>query len=87
MIRETIANPNFQVDYEEYQRKIDKYEPTLEAILEDFEDSVFGTHYNRRVRETFIDILAHEGWKYFTVKNLNELFSLMLEKHGTREVT
>ena len=55
--------------------------------MEDFEDSVFGTHYNRRVRDTFIDILAHEGWKYFTVKNLNELFSLMLEKHGTREVT
>ena len=46
---------------------------------------MFGTHYNRRVRESFIEILAQEGWKYFSVKNLNELFVIMLQKHGTKD--
>ena len=53
--------------------------------MEDFEDTVFGTHYNRRNRETFVEMLAHEGWKYFQVKNLNELFALMYEKYGIDE--
>ena len=41
--------------------------------------------YNRRNRETFVEMLAHEGWKYFQVKNLNELFAIMFEKHGIDE--
>lgn len=53
--------------------------------MEDFEDSVFGVFYNRRNRETFVEMLAHEGWKYFQVKNLNELFAIMFEKYGIDE--
>jgi len=86
MIRETIImSPSEQINYEAYQLKIEKYKPTLEAMFEDFEDNVFGTHYNRRQRETFTEKLTQEGWKYFDVKNLNELFSLMLEEHGIDE--
>ena len=78
MTRDMITNPLQQVDYKLYENKIQKYKPTLEGIFEDFEDSVFGVFYNRRPRETFVDMLAVEGWKYFQVKNLNELFALML---------
>ena len=31
-------------------------------------------------------MLAQDGWKYFTIKNLNELFSIMLERHGTQDI-
>ena len=78
MTRDMITNPLQQVDYKLYENKILKYKPTLKGIFEDFEDSVFGVPYNRRHRETFVDMLAVEGWKYFQVKNLNELFALML---------
>ena len=30
-------------------------------------------------------MMAHEGWKYFQVKNLNELFSIMFDKYGIDE--
>ena len=85
MTRDMITNPLQQVDYKLYENKIQKYKPTLEGIFEDFEDSVFGVFYNRRPRETFVEMLAVEGWKYFQVKNLNELFALMLQRHGIDE--
>lgn len=50
MIRKLIKNPSFQIDYSAYQKKIEKYEPTLDGLLEDFENTVFGVHYNRRNR-------------------------------------
>ena len=53
--------------------------------MADFEDSVFGLFYNRRVKETFLEILAHEGWKYFSLVDLNKLFSIMMEKYGINE--
>ena len=87
MTREIISNPYEKVNYKKYQRKIRKYQPTLEGMLEEFEDSVFGSQYNRRNREHFIEILATEGWKYFQIKDLNQLFSIMLERHGVVEVT
>ena len=31
-------------------------------------------------------MLAQDGWKYFTIKNLNELFSIMLKRHGTQDI-
>ena len=30
-------------------------------------------------------MMAHEGWKYFQVKNLNELFAIMFDKYGIDE--
>ena len=85
MTREIIDDPYSEVDYDSYQHKIDKYQPTLLGILEDFEDSVFGVFYNRRPRETFVELMAYEGWKYFQLKNLNELFALMFDKYGIDE--
>ena len=78
MTRDIVANPNAKVDYKKYQKKVKKYEPTMDAMLDDFQDNMFGTHYNRRYKETFIEMLGAEGWKYFTVPNLNELFYLTL---------
>ena len=56
-------------------------------MQEDFEDTVFGTHYNRRNKDTFIELMANQGWKYFQVKNLNELFSIMLEQFGCDDLS
>ena len=30
--------------------------------------------------------MVFHGWKYFNVKNFNELFSMMVEQYGTVEV-
>ena len=55
--------------------------------MEDFQDDVFGAFYNRRNREMFCELLAHDGWKYFSLKNLNELFKIKFEEHGVTEVS
>ena len=78
-----IARPYEKPDYAIYSRRIAKYEPTLEGMLADFEDNIFGYFYNRRTIESFIDHLKEEGWKYFSVQNLNEMFSIMVTKYGT----
>ena len=75
-----------KVNHKIYERKIKRFKPTIDAIMEDFEDNVFGTYANKRTKESFIEALIFHGWKYFDLKNLNELFSLMLKKHGTDEV-
>ena len=69
-----------------YERKILRYKPTIDAIMEDFQDNIFGTYSNKRSKESFVEALAFHGWKYFDLKNLNELFSMMLAKYGTEEV-
>ena len=56
------------------------------AIMEDFEDSVFGAFYNRRNKEQFVEDMTREGWKYFSVKNLNELFSIFAKEHPPVEI-
>ena len=42
IIMEIQQDPAKQVDYAQFARKIDRYRPTLEGILEDFEDCIFG---------------------------------------------
>ena len=56
-------------------------------MLEEFEESIFGIHYIRRNKDTFIETLGFHGWKYFEKKDLNLLFSIMLAKHGTIQVS
>ena len=48
-----------------YQRKIRKYEPTFDAMIEDFLDCVFGEYANRGSYEEICNSLAKNGWKYF----------------------
>ena len=87
MTRDILADPSAPVNYKKYQKKVRKYRPTLEGMMERFQDDVFGAFYNRRPRETFIELLATDGWKYFSLKNLNTLFSIMLQEHGTTEIS
>ena len=47
---------------------------------------MFGKYSNRVTNQFFIDSLSSHGWKYFEKENLNELFSVMLERCGTAEV-
>ena len=75
------ANPAAEVDYNHYARKIKRYEPTYQAMMDDFENTIFGYFYNRRNKDQFIEMLATDGWKYFSVANLNELFSIMVKDH------
>ena len=79
MTLDMIENPTADIDYKLYARKIKRYEPTFKAMMDDFENTIFGYFYNRRNKEQFIEMLATEGWKYFSVKNLNELFSIILK--------
>ena len=81
MTRDMKANPAAEVDYNYYARKIKRYEPTYQAMMDDFENTIFGYFYNRRNKDQFIEMLATDGWKYFSVANLNELFSIMVKDH------
>ena len=58
MTRDMIANPDVKPNYKAYERKTRKYKPTIDGIIEDFQDTVFGEFYNRRTRQTFIEMLA-----------------------------
>ena len=58
MTREMIAHPEVKPNYKAYERKIRKYEPTIDGIIQDFQDTVFGEFLNRRSRDTFIEMLA-----------------------------
>ena len=81
MIYDIIQNPRETVVYENYQLKIDNYQPTLKRIFKDFDQAVFGELYNRRPRATFIEMLSQDGWKYFSLKNLNELFAFKCSEY------
>ena len=71
---------NGRPDIEFYKKKMDSYEKVFDAVIEDFNNSMFGLYANSVTRETFKDQLMSDGWKYFSLNNLNELFSLMYEK-------
>ena len=51
-------------------------------MLEEFEDDIFGEYVNH-ISETKLEKnLAHIGWKYFSLKSLNEHFAIKLAKYG-----
>jgi len=86
MTREMQKNPTMGVNFKVYQDKIKRYEPTFDGMIEDFLDGIFGEFSNKTTHAHFIDRLAHEGWKYFDMANLNELFVYTLQKCGTMAV-
>lgn len=71
---------NGRPDIDFYKKKMDSYEKVFDAVIEDFNNSMFGLYANSVTRETFKDQLMSDGWKYFSLTNLNELFSLMYDK-------
>ena len=60
----------------EYKKKMDHYEGVFDAVISDFNDSMFGFYSNSVNRKTFQQHLMSDGWKYFDLNNLNELFSI-----------
>jgi len=36
------ANPGAEINPKAYLKKLKKYEPTIEAMMEDYEDGIFG---------------------------------------------
>ena len=81
MQRDFISNPKAKLDfdYKIYARKIKKYGPTFEGIMSMFENDIFGELHARRNKGHFIDLMTFHGWKYFNLRNFNELFSIMIE--------
>ena len=62
MMCDMIANPhNRNLNYKKYSKNLRKFKPTLDGMVEDFEESIFDTHFNRRNKEHFIELLAYEG--------------------------
>ena len=53
---------------------MDSYEVVFDAVFEDFKVSMFGQYSNSVSSKLFEQNLMEEGWKYFEIYNLNELF-------------
>ena len=51
-------------------------------MLADFEDEIFGEFSNRIKIEELDKQMAHIGWKYFSLRDLNELFATKVEEFG-----
>ncbi len=67
-------------DIDLYKKKMDEYEIVFDAVIEDFLNSMFGVYANSVTREDFKGKLMSDGWKYFDLNNLNQLFSIEYEK-------
>ena len=74
MIKKSHNLANF--DFEPYKIKMDAYEEVFDAVFEDFTNSMFGLYSNSVNKDTFQFKLRMDGWKYFDLHNLNELFSI-----------
>ena len=68
------------IDLEVYKEKMNNYEEVFDAVIEDFNNSMFGPYSNSVTRKEFQQNLMSDGWKYFDLKNLNELFSIMYDQ-------
>ena len=73
-------DPSKVVRIKDYKLKMDHYEGVFDAVINDFNDSMFGSYSNSVNRKTFQLQLMSEGWKYFDLNNLNELFSIKYEE-------
>ena len=48
-------------------------------------DTIFGFS-NRVPQKIFVEKFANQGWKYFNLASLNDLFFIMYQKYGTISV-
>ena len=74
-LRRDITGSNM-IDVEYYRKKMDAYERVFDAVIDDFNNSMFGPFANSVTRKVFQQNLMKDGWKYFELNNLNELFSM-----------
>ena len=63
-----------------------KYDVIYEKIVNRFFKDIYGNYYNRVTKEDFVIYLAQQGWKYFTVKDLNTLFYIKLGTYKAKVV-
>ena len=59
---------------------MDAYEEVFDAVINNFNDSMFGEYSNSVTRDVFKRNLMQEGWKYFELRNLNELFKIEYDR-------
>ena len=85
MVRDLAKQPMMGLNAQLYQDRIKKYAPTYDGMTDDFYDNMFVEFASQSTRQEFISNLAANGWKYFDLANLNELFVLNLERFGTQE--
>ena len=70
-----------EIDVEYYKNKMNNYEVVFDAVIEDFINSMFGQFANSASKADFQLNLMSDGWKFFDLLNLNELFHIkFLEK-------
>lgn len=78
MTREMIRQPAMGVNFIIFQERILRYAPTIDGMMNDFLDEIFGETSHRVLKDEFIERLANLGWKYLNMSNLYELFTLAL---------
>ena len=70
-------NTNMTADWTYYEKKMDEYEKVFDTVAErDFNNDMFGEYANSVSHSFFQRQLTSDGWKYFDLKNLNELFEI-----------
>ena len=88
-------NTNMTADWTYYEKKMDEYEKVFDTVAErDFNNDMFGEYANSVSHSFFQRQLTSDGWKYFDLKNLNELFEIRYielikagELHGAVQVS
>ena len=63
-------------NFERYENKMYDYETVYDAVIEEFNNDIFGLFSNTVSSDKFQECLLSDGWKYFDLKNLNEFFDL-----------
>lgn len=74
------------IDTDYYKKKMDAYERVFDAVIDDFNGSMFGPYANSVTNAAFQQNLITFGWKYFELNNLNELFSMMYKQKRDENV-
>ena len=59
---------------------MEKYEEVFDSIINTFLEENFGPYANKVDSNSFVNALTVSGWKYFDLKQLNELFALKYEE-------
>ena len=52
------------------------YEVVFDAVIEEFNNDMFGPYANSVDSKSFIRCLGQYGWKYFDKATLNEMFAV-----------
>lgn len=75
-----LNSPKQERDHTYYESKMDAYERVFDAVIDDFNISMFGEYANSIKQDIFMLHLMSDGWKYFNLKNLNELFNIKYQE-------